>query len=49
MSREAYIKAGIHDKEYYQINEASHIQTYYVLEYVEDAVNRLKEFLGNKL
>ncbi len=49
MSREAYIKAGTPDKEYYQINGASHIQTYYVPEYVEDAVNKLKEFFGNKL
>lgn len=49
MSREAYIKAGTKDKEYYQINGASHIQTYYVPEYVEDAINRLKEFFGNKL
>lgn len=49
MSREAYIKAGTADKEYYQIKGASHIQTYYVPEYVEDAVNKLKEFFGNKL
>lgn len=49
MSREAYIKAGTSDKEYYQIKGASHIQTYYVPEYVEDVVNKLKEFFGNKL
>lgn len=49
MSREAYIKAGTKDKEYYQINGASHIQTYYVPEYVNDVVNKLKEFFGNKL
>lgn len=49
MSREAYIKAGSPDKEYYQINGASHIQTYYVPQYVDDAVNKLKEFFGNKL
>lgn len=49
MSREAYIKAGTPDKEYYQINGASHIQTYYVPEYVEDTVNKLKEFFENKL
>lgn len=49
MSREAYIKAGTKDKEYYQIKGASHIQTYYVPEYVEDVVNKLKEFFGNKL
>lgn len=49
MSREAYIKAGTKDKEYYQIKGASHIQTYYVPEYVEDVVGKLKEFFGNKL
>lgn len=49
MSREAFIKAGTPDKEYYQINGASHIQTYYVPEYVEDAISKLKEFFGNKL
>lgn len=49
MSREAYIKAGTKAKEYYRINGASHIQTYYVPEYVDDAVNKLKEFFGNKL
>lgn len=49
MSREAYIKAGTKDKEYYQIKGASHIQTYYVPEYVDDAVNKLNEFFGNKL
>lgn len=49
MSREAYIKAGTKDKEYYQINGASHIQTYYVPEYINDAINKLKEFFENKL
>lgn len=49
MSREAYLKAGSGDKEYYQVNGASHIQTYYVSEYVEDVVGKLKEFFGSKL
>lgn len=49
MSREAYIKAGTKDKEYYQIKGASHIQTYYVPEYVEDVVGKLREFFGSKL
>lgn len=49
MSREAYIKAGTADKEYYQIKGASHIQTYYVPEYVDDAINKFNEFFGNKL
>ena len=41
--------AGSGDKEYYQVNGASHIQTYYVPEYVEDVVGKLKEFFGSKL
>lgn len=49
MSREAYIKAGTRDKEYYQIDGASHIQTYYVPEYVDAVVNKLKEFFGKTL
>lgn len=49
MSREAYIKAGTQDKEYYQIDGASHIQTYYIPEYVDDAVNRLSEFFRTRL
>lgn len=49
MSREAYIKAGTKDKEYYRIDGASHIQTYYVPEYVDDVVGKLKEFFGKKL
>lgn len=49
MSREAYIKAGTKNKEYYQINGASHIQTYYVPEYVDDAVTRLSVFFNKNL
>lgn len=49
MSREAYIKAGTNDKEYYQIPGASHIQTYYVPEYVDAAVKKLEEFFGKNL
>ena len=49
MSREAYIKAGTKDKEYCQIKGASHIQTYYVPEYVDDAVNKLKNFFEKNL
>lgn len=49
MSREAYIKAGTKDKEYFQINGASHIQTYYVPEYVNTAVNKLTEFFKKHL
>lgn len=49
MSREAYIKAGTKDKEYHQIPGASHIQTYYVPEYVDNAVAKMKEFFGSRL
>lgn len=49
MSREAFEKAGTADKEYFQIDGASHIQTYYVPEYVDKAVGKLKEFFGKKL
>ncbi len=50
MSREAYIKAtAARDKEYFQIDGASHIQTYYVPEYVDTAVGKLKEFFGKHL
>lgn len=50
MSREAYIKAtATHDKEYFVIDGASHIQTYYVPEYVNAAVSKLTEFFGKSL
>lgn len=49
MSREAFEKAGSSDKEYFSIEGASHIQTYYVPEYVDAAVGRMKEFFGTKL
>lgn len=49
MSREAYIKAGTGDKEYFPIEGASHIQTYYVPEYVDAAVAKLAEFFGRTL
>lgn len=50
MSREAYIKAtAAPDKEYFVIEGASHIQTYYVPEYVDAAVGKLTEFFGRNL
>lgn len=49
MSREAFDKAGTNDKEYFLIDDASHIQTYYVPEYVDKAVGKLKEFFGKNL
>ena len=50
MSREAYIKAtAAPQKEYFVIDGASHIQTYYVPEYVDKAVNKLSEFFGKHL
>lgn len=50
MSREAYVKAtAARDKEYFVIEGASHIQTYYVPEYVDAAVGKLTEFFGKNL
>lgn len=50
MSREAYIKAtAAPSKEYFVIDGASHIQTYYVPEYVDAAVGKLTEFFGKNL
>ncbi len=50
MSEEAYAKAtGTEDKELFLIPGATHIQTYYVPEYVDAAVNRLAEFYGKRL
>lgn len=50
MSREAYIKAtAAPEKEYFVIDGASHIQTYYVPEYVDKVVNKLSEFFGKNL
>ena len=50
MSEEAFEKAtGTSDKELFLIPGATHIQTYYVPEYVETAVNKLKEFYAKHL
>lgn len=50
MSEEAFQKAsGTKDKELFKIPGATHIQTYYVPEYVDQAVSKLKEFYGRTL
>lgn len=50
MSEEAFEKAtGTKDKELFKIPNATHIQTYYVPEYVEQAVNKLAEFYGKNI
>lgn len=50
MSEEAFQKAaGTGDKELFKIPGATHIQTYFVQEYVDLAVSRLKEFYGKNL
>ncbi|CAK7058547.1 MAG: putative protein YcjY [Desulfovibrio sp.] len=50
MSEEALQKAtGTKDKELFKISGATHIQTYFVPEYVDQAVAKLKEFYGRVL
>jgi len=50
MTDEAFKKAtGTNVKELFLIQGATHIQTYYVPEYVEQAVNKLNEFFGKYL
>lgn len=50
MSDEAFEKAtGTKDKEMYLIPRAEHIKTYFVPEYVNLAVNKMKDFFGMKL
>jgi fermentation-respiration switch protein FrsA (DUF1100 family) len=50
MSEEAFQKAlGTKDKELFKIPGATHIQTYFVPEYVNLAVSKLKEFYGRLL
>lgn len=40
---------GTNDKELFLIPGATHIETYWKPEYVEQAVGKLVEFLGKKL
>lgn len=50
MSRDAFAKAtGTQDKELFLIPGASHIRTYWVPEYVDQAVAKLGEFFGARL
>ncbi len=50
LTEDAIEKAtGTNDKELFLIPGAFHIQTYYVPEYVEQEVNKLKEFFGRTL
>lgn len=50
MSEEAFRKAtGTDNKELITIPGATHIQTYFVPEYVDQAVSRLKIFYGNNM
>lgn len=50
MSEEAFKKAtGAKDKELFKIPGATHIQTYFVPEYVDQAVARLTAFYGKNL
>ncbi len=50
MSEEAFEKAtGAKTKELFKIPGATHIQTYFVPEYVDQAVAKLKEFYGKNL
>lgn len=50
MSEEAFQKAtGTKDKELFTIPGATHIQTYFVPEYVDQAVSKLKDFYGRTL
>lgn len=50
MTEEAFEKAtGTTDKELFKIPGATHIQTYFVPEYVDQAVAKLTDFYGNHL
>ena len=50
MSKDAFTKAnGTKDKELFEIPGATHIQTYYVPEYVNQAMGKFKEFFGRTL
>ncbi len=50
MTQDAFQKAtGTNDKELFLIPNATHIQTYWVPEYVDAAVGRLVKFFGEKL
>jgi fermentation-respiration switch protein FrsA (DUF1100 family) len=43
------LATGTDKKELFLIEGATHIQTYYVPEYVEKAINKVREFFGEYL
>jgi len=50
MTDEAFkLATGTKDKELFLIPGATHIQTYYIPEYVDQVMNKLNEFLGKYL
>ncbi|MDP5240830.1 alpha/beta hydrolase [Uliginosibacterium sp. 31-16] len=50
MSEDAFAKAtGTQDKELFKIEGATHIETYWVPKYVDQAVNKLGQFYGRTL
>ena len=50
MTEQCYSKAtGTQNKELFLIPGATHIKTYYVPEYVHQAVNKLTAFFGSNL
>lgn len=50
MTQDAFEKAtGTKDKELFLILNATHIQTYYVPDYVNTATNKLVQFYGKEL
>ena len=49
MSEQAFEKAGSSDKELVKIPGASHIETYWKLEYVKQISEKLTDFFGKKL
>jgi len=50
MTEDAFSKAtGTNEKELFLIDGATHIQTYYVPEYVNQAMEKLNEFFGKQL
>ena len=50
MTEDAFKKAtGTNDKELFLLDGATHIQTYFVPEYVDEAVNKLEQFYGKHL
>lgn len=50
MTEDAFAKAiGTKDKEFFKIDGATHIETYWVPKYVDAAMNKLTEFYGRSL